>query len=557
MSVRIIDPGAQSSVQDLGRPGYAHLGVPTGGAADPVSLVIGNRLVGNPDGAAGLEVALSHGVFAFETEAVIVVTGMFADAQLVSADGVVKTISRFELCRVQGGSTLTLRVTPAGMRAYVCIAGGVQTPKVLGSRSVYAPATLAKGLRVLGRGDVLTLGATGTERRHMGVNPLSRPGYLAAPPNEIRVIGAAGGVTNEIVSQSFTVLPQSNRSGIRLKGERQVASMTASMITEGMTCGAIQMTPDGTLIVLFVDGPTTGGYPVIGHVIAADLPRLGQLTPGARFRFECVDWQAAQRAAIRQSRELDRLLPPCATLVVDLNCDLGEGMPHEHDEALMRHATSVSIACGGHAGDEATMRRTIRGAIAHGCRIGAHPSYPDRENFGRETIAIGSVELERSLIEQISALRQIAEEEGARVEYVKPHGAMYNDAAHDGGVAEVIARAVRACDPSLAIMGFAGSLALGQWKAAGIAVIAEGFADRRYDDAMNLRPRGHVDSMITEPAEATAQALALLARRDGRPMSLCVHSDSTHARAIARQVSWALCSDGWTTAACCSASSGC
>jgi len=545
VSVRIIDPGAQSSVQDLGRPGYAHLGVPTGGAADPMSLVIGNRLVGNPDEAAGIEVALSHGVLAFQSDAVIVLTGLFAHAELMNADGVVKTISRFEVCRAPGGSTLTLRVAPAGMRAYVCIAGGVQTREVLGSRSVYAPAALAKGLRVLGRGDVLALGAVTTERRHITAEALSRLGVLTAPPNEIRVIGATGVVTNDIFRQSFTVLAQSNRSGIRLKGERQVASMTASMITEGMTCGAIQMTPDGALIVLFVDGPTTGGYPVIGHVIVADLPRLGQLTPGARIRFECVDWQAAQRAAIRQSRELDRLLAPWSTRVVDLNCDLGEGMPHEHDEALMRHATSVSIACGGHAGDVATMRRTIRAAMTLGCRIGAHPSYPDRENFGRKTIAIGSVDLERSLVEQISALKQIAEEEGARVAYVKPHGALYNDAARDGGVAEVIARAVMACDPSLAIMGLAGSAALESWKAAGVAVIAEGFADRRYDDPLTLRSRRHPDAVIVDREAVASHGVELASRGIGRVESLCVHSDTPEAVFIVATISQRMALVGW------------
>jgi UPF0271 protein len=215
---------------------------------------------------------------------------------------------------------------------------------------------------------------------------------------------------------------------------------------------------------------------------------------------------------------------------MDLNCDLGELEDAAHEAALMEFVTSASVACGAHAGDENTMARTIRLALGRGVRIGAHPGYPDRENFGRLRMPMSLPEIERSVLEQIERLAAVAEPLGARIVHVKPHGALYNVAARDRETAGAIGRAVAAWNPRAVLFGLAGSAGLDVWREMGLPVAAEAFADRRYEADGSLRARGFADALITDPPAAAAQAVSFA--REGHVQTICVHGDTPGAAAI-------------------------
>jgi UPF0271 protein len=233
---------------------------------------------------------------------------------------------------------------------------------------------------------------------------------------------------------------------------------------------------------------------------------------------------------------------------IDLNADVGEGF--EDDEALIPLVTSVNVACGAHAGDGETIARTIERAMAAGAAVGAHPSYPDRDGFGRREMTLSPADLRATLVEQIRAVAEAAHAAGSALRHVKPHGALYNVAARDPDIAAIVAGAVRAISPDLVLVGLAGSASLDAARAAGLAVAAEAFADRRYEPDGRLRDRRHPDALIDDPAAAGEQAVAIV--RDGRvtaidgtPVvvaaeSLCVHGDQPGAAARARGVRVAL-----------------
>jgi 5-oxoprolinase (ATP-hydrolysing) subunit A len=231
-------------------------------------------------------------------------------------------------------------------------------------------------------------------------------------------------------------------------------------------------------------------------------------------------------------------------LRIDLNCDLGEGAGH--DAELMPWITSANIACGGHAGDNATMRETIRLAVAAGVAIGAHPGFEDREHFGRRELALGPAEVRALVIRQVERLLKIASELGAPVVHVKPHGALYNLAARVGAVADVIADAVRTVDSRLTLVGLAGSELVRAGERAGLQTAHEVFADRRYESNGSLTPRSRSDTLITDEVEAVEQVLGMLRRgivraRDGteiavRADTVCLHGDGDHAVAFARRI---------------------
>lgn len=204
-------------------------------------------------------------------------------------------------------------------------------------------------------------------------------------------------------------------------------------------------------------------------------------------------------------------------------------MPAEHDRALLRLMSSANIACGGHAGDITTMRRTLGVASELGLRVGAHPSYPDRENFGRVTVAIGHQALVDSLGEQISSLQEAALQMGCSVSYFKPHGAMYNDAAVNERVAGAVAEVAELL--GLPVMLLAGAPAIARIGSQ-IALIREGFVDRAYRPDGTLVPRHEAGSLITSPDAAAEQALRLAGSVD----SLCVHSDSPSAVVLGGRV---------------------
>jgi UPF0271 protein len=214
----------------------------------------------------------------------------------------------------------------------------------------------------------------------------------------------------------------------------------------------------------------------------------------------------------------------------DLNCDLGELDDAALEARLMEHVTSANIACGGHAGDEGAMERTIRLALERGVNVGAHPGYPDRANFGRLEIAMSEAEIEDTVAWQIGRLEAVAERLGATIVHVKPHGALYNVAVRNRAVARAIGTAVRQWNVRARLLGLAGSPMLEVWRGMGLRVAAEGFADRRYEADGTLRSRQLADALITDPVEAAAQAVRLA--REGGVETICVHGDTPGAANI-------------------------
>ncbi len=218
---------------------------------------------------------------------------------------------------------------------------------------------------------------------------------------------------------------------------------------------------------------------------------------------------------------------------VSLNVDLGE-LPDEPEE-LYRIATQVNIACGGHAGDAASMARAVDLAVSSGANIAAHPSYPDRAGFGRTTLSIAPADLGRAVGEQCRTLRGIASAARGRVAVVKPHGALYHDLGKDPALATAfLDGVVAALGKDLAIVGFPGSPFEARVVARGMTWIGEGFADRGYDEDGALLARTRPGALILSPDDAARQALALSNER--RIGTVCVHGDTPGAVAIARAV---------------------
>jgi len=218
---------------------------------------------------------------------------------------------------------------------------------------------------------------------------------------------------------------------------------------------------------------------------------------------------------------------------IDLNCDLGENIGN--DEAIMPYVTSANIACGFHAGDAGVMQATVRLAKRYNVNIGAHPSWLDLEGFGRREMNLPLDEVETLVTYQIGALAAIAKAEGVALMHVKPHGALYNQAAKDRGLAETIARAVKKFGGDLILVGLAGSELCSAGIAAGIQTASEGFPDRAYNPDGTLMSRSKTGAVIESPAEAANNALKLI--KDGilfggKKISvdtLCLHGDNIHA----------------------------
>lgn len=238
---------------------------------------------------------------------------------------------------------------------------------------------------------------------------------------------------------------------------------------------------------------------------------------------------------------------------IDLNCDLGESDEPDRidaDERLLGIVTSASIACTGHAGDERSMTRTIGAAMARGVAIGAHPSYPDRAGFGRVAMDLPLPELEDSVARQIGALVRIARGLGATVVHVKPHGALYHAAMTTPEIADVVAAAAHSIDPLLALVGQAGSPALRRWSSSGFRVIAEAFADRRYESDGSLTPRSRPGALIESESDAAAQAVSISLQKSVvasgalrvpvHAETICLHSDTPGAPTLAKAIRVAL-----------------
>lgn len=247
---------------------------------------------------------------------------------------------------------------------------------------------------------------------------------------------------------------------------------------------------------------------------------------------------------------------------IDVNADVGErpeALLDGSEEGLLRLVTSANIACGGHAGDASSMLAVVKMCLSLGVSIGAHPSYPDNAGFGRARLSMSLSELERSLVKQLASLHDVASQCGATLHHVKPHGALYNAAMSDVDLASTIARSVAAVDPGLRLVGLAGSPVLDLWRGLGFAVVAEAFADRRYEPDATLRSRGFPDALIVDPDEAARQALSIALNGcvvgvDGSRVrvaarSICIHGDTPGAHLIANAVRKELQGSGVTVEA--------
>ena len=241
-----------------------------------------------------------------------------------------------------------------------------------------------------------------------------------------------------------------------------------------------------------------------------------------------------------EAARYDTLIP--RMLTIDLNCDMGESFGAwkiGNDAALMDHVTSVNIACGFHAGDPTTIRKTITTAVEKGVAIGAHPGYPDLQGFGRRNMSLSTDEIYDMVMYQVAAVRGVCEAIGGRLHHVKPHGALYNQAAKNAEMSAAIARAVRDIDASLLFYGGSGTCLISEAENLGLETASEVFADRTYQPDGSLTPRTQPNALIADTPSAVNQALQLV--RDGRvtaatgetiPLraeTICVHGDGVHA----------------------------
>jgi antagonist of KipI len=303
-TIQIQAPGLFATVQDLGRDGFGPIGVSPSGAADPISLRLGNRLVMNDQSAAGLEMALLGGTFSFPQGAVLALTGSDFGATLDDS-----VLEMWTSVNVRPGQTVRLGPTRSGARCYLCVHGGIAVTPFLGSASTQILGGLGgfEG-RALRKGDVLEVGPK-TESFHKRVvasqvaEQLSRHRSLRVtrgpqadwfPPSSRRTFYA----------EHYRIREQCDRMGVRLEGASVLQPNGKRMITEGASLGAVQVPPGGSPIILFVEQQTTGGYPKIANVISADLHRIGQLRPRDEVQFTEVTIEIARSVFIEQEELL-------------------------------------------------------------------------------------------------------------------------------------------------------------------------------------------------------------------------------------------------------------
>jgi UPF0271 protein len=239
-------------------------------------------------------------------------------------------------------------------------------------------------------------------------------------------------------------------------------------------------------------------------------------------------------------------------MTIDLNCDMGEGIGNE--AAIMPFISSVNIACGYHAGDETIMKQTIQLALQYNVCIGAHPSFLDRENFGRKEMNVTASEVFDLVIAQIKLLDAIAKNSGTKLHHVKPHGTLYNMSAKDPVIAKAIATAVKSFDPQLILFGLSGSYSIRQANELGLKTASEVFADRTYQEDGSLTPRSLPGALIENADTAVKQALQMIKEKTvtattGKKIpiiadTICIHGDGKHAAAFAQQIHEAIMKEG-------------
>ncbi len=302
--MEVLEPGLFTTVQDLGREGYGPLGVSASGAADAVSLRVGNRLVGNAEGAAGLEMTLLGGTFAFPKGALLALAGSDFGATL---DG--KSVETWTTFEAHRGQVVRVGPTRSGARAYLCVRGGIEVKLFLGSASTHILSGLGghEG-RALRKGDVLKIGAMSGAKR---IRRLTESARERLTPRE--VLRMTPGPQRDwfpkasqqlFYGSRYRVGEQSNRMGLRLEGPALPEASGGKMISEGVSMGAVEIPPMGLPILLFVEQQTTGGYPKIANVISADFHSLGQLRPRDEVRFQRVSFETARKLLIEQEKLL-------------------------------------------------------------------------------------------------------------------------------------------------------------------------------------------------------------------------------------------------------------
>jgi antagonist of KipI len=312
--IQVGAPGLLTTVQDLGRERFGPMGVSASGAADPIALRIGNRLVGNVEGAAGLEMTLLGGTFRFSMGAVMALTGSDFSATLEG-----EPVGPWTSVVAGMGQTLRVGPTRSGARCYLCVRGGISVEPFLGSASTH----LLSGLggyqgRALRKGDILMIGP--------GIGGLPAWGSFEEPPRKRMVVAKAlerlaprkvlrvtagpqsdwfsKGAQKVFYGSTYRVAEESNRMGVRLEGPAIPVPFGGEMISEGVALGAVQTTAGGLPIILFVEQQTTGGYPKIANVISADLHSVGQLRPRDEVRFEQVELETARKLLIEREKLL-------------------------------------------------------------------------------------------------------------------------------------------------------------------------------------------------------------------------------------------------------------
>lgn len=293
--IHVVAPGMLTSVQDLGRRGFAHLGVGTAGAMDSAALRLANALVGNDDNAAALEITLRGPMLRFDAPTRIAFTGGEVAAPM------------WRPVFIDAGTVLDVGALRSGCRTYLAVSGGLREPKLMGSRS----ADINGGIgRALAAGDTLAHGPCGDTTSHAAWSLDPAPWFDAHDDTPIHFIRGAHfahldeASRNAFFAREFRLDTQSNRVGYRLAGEPLRLSAPLELISEGVTPGTVQLPPGGAPIVLMREAPTTGGYPRIGHVATVDLPRLAQRRPGQIVRFTDISPADARTMYLRREREL-------------------------------------------------------------------------------------------------------------------------------------------------------------------------------------------------------------------------------------------------------------
>ncbi len=310
LGIHVLRPGLLTTVQDLGRPGYQRYGVSVSGAMDRRALLIGNRLVGNPDEAAGLECTIQGPELRFEEAAVIAVTGGDLSPVLNG-----EAVPVWKAVEVQAGGVLAIGRRRSGARTYVAVAGGIDVPAVLGSRATHLRSrTGGAAGQPLTRGQTLDIG----RRNRSPVIPRCAPPAIIPPYHTTPTLRLVRGpqfarlspqAAATLTSRRFAIAPESDRMGYRLVGARIVIDSVTHTISDASPPGSVQVPPDGRPILLMADHQTTGGYPIVGVVCSLDLSLAAQLMPGDHLGFAFISPEAARTEILRSLAVMDEELP--------------------------------------------------------------------------------------------------------------------------------------------------------------------------------------------------------------------------------------------------------